>query len=729
MERTITSHKLVIVSLLVILFTTWIPASGIAFLKGDIDDDRAMDDLPGVINAQQIATGKSTTLLPKDYTATMTTNYIKNQMAKFNAVGLSIALVNSKGIVWEKGFGWADKENQIPATPESVYMLGSGSKFLTAVSLAHLHEKGIIHLDNPISNYLTEFAMIDRYPGQLKKITPRRILNQHSGIPGDLYNAGFVIKEGWDQWGCNLYTNWLMDYLKMDYPSLPPGAMAVYSNIGFVLAGEIALRQDGLSGESFPAYMDRVMFRPLGMDNTSFKTVQKNLTTSYQNGIPTSKKETNCSFGATGGAYTTVQDMAIFITMVLNQGQMSSGKQFLKPATIAMLGETETSPLDIDSYFKPGMGLDSVNDPALSYAGRTWAKNGSTGDYNSFFEILPDLKLGAIVLTNSDTSSSLVYGVIRKCLQNAIFETYGMTPVSQNLPPCDTVDNSSIISGIYVKSHGYDQIKDNGNGTLSWIIDAHDTNPKSYQLILRNTVYRSKQRSESISFKNLTWDGTGHFVMIQSGSSGSISDEYTYMGHVRKIIGEKIVFPAIPNAWKQREGMYVRDNIPWNDVAWEIPLNPFSILAEKNGLLTSDYEITLFPETDTLCFIPGLKNRGDSCLRSVFHEGKDKLLIGGYRLYPMGQIPVVTAGDTINGTVTIFESDWFRFDTVSPGTSVTVKVNNGADYVLTVFDSSLSLLTRKKEIATWVSQQGSYYFVISPTPDADNNYTLTITNQ
>ena len=664
---------------------------------------------------------------PGIYTVSKTTEYIEKKMTEFKVAGLSIALVNANGIVWEKGFGWADKEKQIPAAPKSVYMLGSGSKFLTALSLARLHEQGKVHLDNPISDYLTEFKMVDRYPGQLQHITLRRLLNQHSGIPGDLYNAGFVVGDSWDKWGCDLYMDWLLDYLKTDYPSLPPGAMSVYSNISFALAGEIAVRQNGLSGESFFAYMDRVLFKPLGMDHSSFKTIQKDLTTGYQDGIPVSRRETNCSFGATGGAYTTVQDMAACITMVLNQGKTSSGQIFLKPETIAMLGEAEMSSLDIDSFFKPGLGLDSVADPALNYAGRAWVKNGSTGDYNSFFEILPDMKLGAVVLSNSSTASSLVYGVIRECLKNAVFETYNMAPVPLVLPVYKSVDIPSKVCGIYVKSHGYDRIEDNGNGTLNWIRDVQDENPKSYQLAFNGTVYRSDQRSESISFKNLAWKGTDHFVMIQSGSSGSLKDTYAYMGHVRSIIGEKVTLPAIPNAWKQRLGMYVRDNIPWNDVNWEIPFNPFSILAEKNGVLILDLGTLISPETDSLGLIPGLRNRGDSCLRSVVHDGKEKLLVGGFRLSPMDRIPIVSPGDVVRGTVEIFKSDWYRFDTVSPGTSVTVSVDdNGANYVLTVFDPSMGLIARENNRITWISRKGSHYFAISPTPEAARDYTLTI---
>ena len=118
-----------------------------------------------------------------------TTAYIKSEMEKHNAVGLSIALVSGDKVVWSQGFGWVDKENKIAATADTVYMLGSGTKTLTAVAVLKLVEQGIISLDEPIANYIPEFNMLDRYPEQARNMTIRRSLNHHSGIPGDLYNA------------------------------------------------------------------------------------------------------------------------------------------------------------------------------------------------------------------------------------------------------------------------------------------------------------------------------------------------------------------------------------------------------------------------------------------------------------------------------------------------------------------------------------------------------------
>ncbi len=158
----------------------------------------------------------STTTSAPDYKQTIekTSAFIEKGMTDNNVVGLSIALVDGNKIVWAEGFGWSDKENNIPATPNTVYMLGSGTKTMTAVALLRLHEEGIISLDNPARNYLPEFTMAGRFPNQMQNITVRRLLNHHSGIPGDIY-TGLFVEKAWNEWGGNLYTDWLFNYLSL----------------------------------------------------------------------------------------------------------------------------------------------------------------------------------------------------------------------------------------------------------------------------------------------------------------------------------------------------------------------------------------------------------------------------------------------------------------------------------------------------------------------------------
>ena len=109
---------------------------------------------------------------------------------KNNVTGLSIALVDDKGLIWAQGFGYADKENKIPATPQTVYRVASISKLFTATAIMQLAEQGKINIDEPLTTYLPEFSIKTRFPGE-GKITPRNLMTHHSGLPANFYKGIF----------------------------------------------------------------------------------------------------------------------------------------------------------------------------------------------------------------------------------------------------------------------------------------------------------------------------------------------------------------------------------------------------------------------------------------------------------------------------------------------------------------------------------------------------------
>jgi CubicO group peptidase (beta-lactamase class C family) len=120
-----------------------------------------------------------------EYTKQYFSRLIKKEMKSHNIAGLSIALVDDQRIVWAAGFGYADKANNLPATPETVYGVGSISKLFTATAAMQLAEQGKLDIDKPLQTYLPEFSMKTRFtdPGP---VTPRSIMTHHSSLPSDL---------------------------------------------------------------------------------------------------------------------------------------------------------------------------------------------------------------------------------------------------------------------------------------------------------------------------------------------------------------------------------------------------------------------------------------------------------------------------------------------------------------------------------------------------------------
>src|SRR2546427_8602320 len=95
---------------------------------------------------------------------------------------LAVAVARDGEILWEEGFGWADREHRVPATEHTMYSLASISKPITATGLMVLKEQGKLDLDRPINDYLGA-AKLNAWIGDAADATVRRVANHTSGLP------------------------------------------------------------------------------------------------------------------------------------------------------------------------------------------------------------------------------------------------------------------------------------------------------------------------------------------------------------------------------------------------------------------------------------------------------------------------------------------------------------------------------------------------------------------
>ncbi|MDD2706864.1 MAG: serine hydrolase [Verrucomicrobiae bacterium] len=170
---------------------------------------------------------------------------------------LSVAVSREGGILWEKGFGWADKENRIASTEHTVYSLASVSKPFTATAIMLLREKGLIDLDRPVAGYLDEVDLKVRI-GNPRKATIRRIANHTAGFPlfyqffyEDEPDRPLPARETMDRYGNIVF---------------PPGEKHFYSNVGYKLLDHLIAK---LSKKNFADFMRVNIFNPLGMTHSS----------------------------------------------------------------------------------------------------------------------------------------------------------------------------------------------------------------------------------------------------------------------------------------------------------------------------------------------------------------------------------------------------------------------------------------------------------------------------
>src|SRR5947209_16594754 len=95
---------------------------------------------------------------------------------------LAIAVAQGNSVLWEEGFGWADRERRVAATPHTLYSLASISKPITATALMILKERGLLNLDHPINDYLGD-SKLRAWVGNVEEATIRRVANHTSGLP------------------------------------------------------------------------------------------------------------------------------------------------------------------------------------------------------------------------------------------------------------------------------------------------------------------------------------------------------------------------------------------------------------------------------------------------------------------------------------------------------------------------------------------------------------------
>ena len=182
--------------------------------------------------------------------------YIAKSMKKNKVIGLSIALVDDQEIIYARGFGYADQENNVFATKNTVYRAGSVSKLFTATAVMQLAQSGKVDIDAPYDTYVPEFSIQTRFSGA-GAITPRNIMTHHSGLPSDYISGMFTLEpESLEQF---------LPRLKEEYTAFPPDLVFCYSNLGVGLLGPLIER---VSKKGYVNYMNEEVLAPLGMINS-----------------------------------------------------------------------------------------------------------------------------------------------------------------------------------------------------------------------------------------------------------------------------------------------------------------------------------------------------------------------------------------------------------------------------------------------------------------------------
>ncbi len=314
-------------------------------------------------------------------------------MRRHHVQGLSIAVVDSRGPLWSRGFGLADRRKGRVFSEDTESLPGSVSKLFTATAVMILVDRGLVDLDAPVVRYLPDLAMrTDGWP--IESISVRSLLTHHSGLPSDRFK-GMV--------GGAETAAALPSLLHDDFAARRPDTTYAYSNLGFSLLGILVER---VGKRPFAEFVKREIFEPLGMADSSFgfgEPERQEAARGYRGGreqlVPYLRDT-----GA-GGLLTTARDMGRFLSAMLAINEGKPG--ILRTETLASMWTRQNGSMAADLDFSIGLGW--WLGPFDSLPGETIVAHG--GDWLPFLSlamILPERDLAIFIMANSlDGSGSM----------------------------------------------------------------------------------------------------------------------------------------------------------------------------------------------------------------------------------------------------------------------------------------------------------------------------------
>lgn len=303
---------------------------------------------------------------PLELTAANLASVIDPVMAAWidrrNGPGAVVVVVNREGVVFAKGYGFADVEARKPFTADATLVRpGSISKLFTGIAVMQLVEAGRLDLDRDVNGYIDFVIPV---PQGGVPVTLRRLLTHRAGFEEHVKEL-FSRKAQPEPLG-----RWLAKNLPLRL--FPKGDVEAYSNYGLALAGYIVER---VSGEAFAAYVQRHILDPLGMNHSTFRQpLPDDLAPMMAKGYRRSDQpplgffETIAASPA-GGLSATGTDMGRFIRALMNGGELD-GARILSQARL----DEMTAPANATPAGYLGLvffGLEAAGHDTIGHDGAT----------------------------------------------------------------------------------------------------------------------------------------------------------------------------------------------------------------------------------------------------------------------------------------------------------------------------------------------------------------------
>lgn len=373
---------------------------------------------------------------------------IVKKMESDKIVGVSVALIVGDSLIWEKGFGFADLENQIPMTKNTVVNIGSITKPVTALCAMQLQDKGLLDINQPVTKYLPQFHPKTRF-GDINQIKVKDLIIHSSGIQSDIWKNSDL--------NSGKYTD-VVDFINETQLLYPPGALGFYSNSGYNILGHV-LKE--VSGIDYKNYVHENIFKVLGMKNSGFWVDSlKNKTKIYDNGR-NEVKEYPLRDIASGGIYCDVHDFALLAKGIINSYN-DNIPTILKSKTMQEVFTVQNNDAGyVIGRNKRGLGWYMFTNDTTIAANHT----GSAGYAYAHIMVLPQDKSALVIFTNSSNGWNLCNQAGYKLLEhfNLVVQDVFLKPLiseTNGRNPAIKMDKNILLNhvGYYSEALSYSKI-------------------------------------------------------------------------------------------------------------------------------------------------------------------------------------------------------------------------------------------------------------------------------
>jgi CubicO group peptidase (beta-lactamase class C family) len=339
-------------------------------------------------------------------------NYVNRALAEWQIPGVSVCIVKNGKVVWMKGYGVKELGSSEKADENTLFMIGSNSKAFTATAMAMLDAEKKLSLDDKVQKWLPDFKLYD--PWVAKEATVRDLLCHRLGF--ETFQGDFMFFDS------DLSTAEMREKFSKLKPMYSFRSKWGYTNAAFMTAGEIIPKA---SGKTWAEFLKEKIFMPLGMNNTlalskdiPFASNKASAHTVWMGELKKVAYGKIDALAAAGSISSSANDMSKWVMAQLANGRLD-GKEIIPASAIAQT-RTPHSILGNGGHMfnKAHFNLYGLGWFLEEYAGRKIVAH--TGGVNGFVTgvcLVPEEKLGIIVLTNTDANN--FYEALRNEIEDA----------------------------------------------------------------------------------------------------------------------------------------------------------------------------------------------------------------------------------------------------------------------------------------------------------------------